>query len=398
MSSIPSAAFPKEKLVAAFVAQFGALQPGDAYWAEAPGRVNLIGEHTDYHGGFVFPAALDLRSYILARPRADRKVNVFAMNLGESFSFDLDVLHLGSETGWRRYVAGPAWALISEGCKPAQGVDAVVYGTVPFGGGLSSSASIEVAWITLFNVMNGWQLLPRRVAEIGKLAENRFVGVPCGIMDQFASAACAEGQALMLDCRSYETRSVPIPKDWRLVVCDTGVKHELANGEYAKRQDECRLGLDAVTHHHPEVELLRDVTLELLDSAKGDMSERSYRRCRYVILENARVLAFAEALEKADAQAAGRLMAASHAGLATEYEVSCEELDRAVAIANTLPGLIGARMTGGGFGGSTVNLVHEKDVDNFCKALGDAYKSYSGGKGRILAFAPGSGAKGGRLA
>ena len=395
--SLPSA-FPKEKLIEAFVSQFGPLNEQDAFWAQAPGRVNLIGEHTDYHGGFVFPAALDLRSYILARPRVDRVVNVTAMNLGESFSFDLDTLHLGSQTGWRRYVAGPAWALMQEGCKPACGVDAVVYGSVPFGGGLSSSASIEVAWITLFNVMNGWGLAPRRVAEIGQLAENRFVGVPCGIMDQFASAACAEGQALLLDCRSYETRSVPIPRDWRLVVCDTGVKHELANGEYGKRQDECRLGLDAVTHHHPEVELLRDVTLPMLDSARADMSERSYRRCRYVIEENERVGAFATALEAADATEAGRLMAASHAGLATEYEVSCDELDRAVALANTLPGLIGARMTGGGFGGSTVNLVHERTVHEFCLALAERYKAYSGGKGRVLSFVPGGGAKGGRLA
>jgi len=395
MSSAVQDYFPQRKMKETWERVFG--RSGTTlYWTSAPGRVNLIGEHTDYHGGLVLPCAIDLKTYLLAAPREDSKVRCHSINLDVTLEFDLNGLKPGDVSGWGRYVAGSAWALLEEG-HAIQGVDAVVWGTVPFGGGLSSSASIEVAWIVLWNMMESLKLSPRRVAELGKKAENGYVGVPCGIMDQFASSACREGHALFLDCLTLNTQDVSIPADWRIVVCDTGVRHELASSEYGKRQVECREGLMAVKKRHPNAQLLRDVSFEMLKEARADMSELSYRRCYYVLEENDRVRECIRALNDNDEKDVGRFMAESHAGLRDAYEVSCPELDRAVVIANTLEGLVGARMTGGGFGGCTVNLVKVSHAETFRTELENRYREEMGGKGHVLLLSPGSGAKGGTL-
>lgn len=388
--------FPFKKLFTEWRGCFGEHGGREFFWSVAPGRVNLIGEHTDYHNGFVLPVAIDLKTYILAAPRDDGLMRCASLNIGETAVFDIEDLAPDSVKGWSRYVAASAWAFMREGFRP-RGIDAVVWGTVPFGGGLSSSASLEVAFIHLFDIMREMGLSPRKTAELGKLAENEFVGVPCGIMDQYVAAACEEGGALRIDCESLETNSVPIPKDWRIVVCDTGVKHELAQSEYGRRQDECRAGLSEIRKRYPEAVFLRDVDYDMLENAKPGMTELSYRRCRYVLEENERVSAFSKALEEGDAKKAGLLMARSHAGLSSDYEVSCEELDRAVEMANGIPGLVGARMTGGGFGGCTVNLVWAEEAERFRERLESEYREYSGGRGRALVLTPGGGMIGGSL-
>jgi galactokinase len=386
--------FPMTRLAAAWREQFGAADGRRFFCASAPGRVNLIGEHTDYHDGFVFPAAIDLKTYVLASPRSDRMANVYSLNLSERSAFDLEGLEPGKVTGWARYVAGSAWVLQSIGIS-ASGIDAVVFGNIPFGGGLSSSAAIEVAWIKLWADIAGVKISRPDMARLGQKAENGFVGVPCGIMDQFASANCKAGHAMLLDCRSLEPVHASVPASWRIVVCDTGVHHELASGEYAKRQHECRVGLAEILKKFPQIKALRDVDFTMLDEVKEYMPDLSYRRCRHVIGENERAQRFALALDNENGDLAGDLMAASHTSLRDDYNVSCKELDRAVELANGLKGLVGARMTGGGFGGSTVNLVEATAAETFREELEDAYRSEHGGKGHALLLTPSNGVTGG---
>ncbi len=385
--------FPLQQLQRVWRERFGVVA-ADSYWSIAPGRVNLIGEHTDYHGGFVLPAAIDLKTYLLASVRNDDQVRCYSINQKETKSFSLKTLLPEAVDGWVRYVAACAWSLQQRGYEPC-GLDIVMLGTIPFGGGLSSSASLEVACLTLWNTIQGLGLHSSELAQLGQQAENGFVGVPCGIMDQFASAVCEDGHAMKLDCRSLKVQMTPIPKDWKLVVLDTGVHHELASSEYAKRQQECAIGLEAVRRRFPQVELLRDVDRDMLDAAKGDMPELSFRRCGYVLAENDRVGRFTEALANADKERAGELLAASHAGLRDDYNVSCIELDRAVELAQDLPGLIGARMTGGGFGGCTVNLVSAELAEEFQAALQLRYQQWAN-KGQALLLTPSGGARGGK--
>lgn len=391
-----SAYFPLSKMLECWIKAYGKILQRDFYFSAAPGRVNLIGEHTDYHGGFVTPAAIDLKTFVLAAPRADKVLRCYSVNLDQSFDCDLGDMNADALPAWGRYVAGTAYALQEAGLQ-TRGMDAVVWGTIPFGGGLSSSAAIEVAFIRMFDLLADLGLSRARMAKLGQRAENAFVGVPCGIMDQYASAACEEGSALLLDCRSLETRAVSIPENWRIVVLDTGVHHQLASSEYALRQDQCAEGLAAIVKRHPAVELLRDVDWDMLREAKDDIPPLNYRRLLHVLGENERCLAFAEAMAKGDGKQAGELMAGSHASLKNYYEVSCEELDAAVALAQDLPGLIGARMTGGGFGGSTVNLVEQSEADTFREALEDLYRKEFDGKGHALLLAPSAGVKGGRI-
>jgi len=385
---------PLDRLLASWRDAFRDRRP--TVWASAPGRVNLIGEHTDYHDGFVLPVAIDLKTRVLAAPRADRTVCIRSDNLDEILTFDLEELDPERLPRWGRYVAGPAWALAEAGLEPS-GLDAVVWGDVPFGGGLSSSASVEVAFVALWDRLGGWGLSPARMATLARKAENGFVGVPCGIMDQWVVASCEPGAALLLDCRSLDARPVTLPADWRIVVCDTGVHHELASSEYALRQQECAQGLEVLRRREPGLESLRDVDADLLDASRGDLDEVAWRRCTYVLAENARTVACADALAAGDAEAVGCLMAESHAGLRDDYEVSCAELDRAVALAQDLPGLIGARMTGGGFGGCTVNLVWGEHAPAFAEALEAAYRRASGGTGGVRLLAPGGGVEAGPL-
>lgn len=396
MSTLLPLDFPLESLKAAWQKNFGSGTDRSFWFAAAPGRVNLIGEHTDYHDGFVFPAAIDLKTYLLASPRSDSQVNLYSLNLDATANFSLAGLAPGGVEGWARYVAGSLWVLQERGLS-LPGVDAVIWGNIPFGGGLSSSAAIEVAWVKLMSDLADCPLELPEMARLAQRAEREYVGVPCGIMDQFASANCRDGHAMLLDCRSLEPRHAPVPQQWRIVVCDTGVHHELAGGEYARRQEECRAGLAAIRARFPEVAALRDADAAMLEEVRENMPEVAFRRCRHVIGENARARRFAEALDAGDAPLAGDLMAASHASLRDDYNVSCVELDRAVELANTLEGLVGARMTGGGFGGSTVNLVRAEKAETFRDALETAYRREHDGKGRALILSPSNGVTGGFL-
>lgn len=345
--------------------------------ASAGGRVNLIGEHTDYHEGFVFPAAIDLRATAAGAARDDGRVHIWSDNLGEAVEAVIDDLSPPEALSWRSYVLGPVWALREAG-HAVRGADVWIRGDVPFGGGLSSSASIEVAVAGLVARLSGIALTRLEIALVAKRAENGFCHVPCGAMDQIASACGEPGRALLLDCRTLTYEAVPFPDAWAIVVADSGVKHSIAGGEYAKRQRECASGLAKVRRAFPEVRVGRDLTTDMLLAVRADLTDVEHRRLRHVATEDARCLAAREALVRGDATEVGRLLAGSHESLARDYEVSCPELDDLVEVATGCPGVVGARMTGGGFGGNTVNVVEAGAVAAFRQALEAGYRARTG--------------------
>lgn len=345
----------------------------------APGRVNLIGEHTDYNDGFVFPAAINFDTTITASPRTDRRVNLTsAQEKGES-GFDLDSM---ARTGtWIDYVQGVAFELEAAGYRLV-GADLHVDGQVPIGAGLSSSAALEVAAGLTLSSLARRRLSRLELAKICQRAENEFVGLRCGIMDQFIACHGVAGKALLLDCRSLEYRLLPIPQTVRLVVCNTMVKHELAGSEYNARRADCEAGARALG-----VATLRDA--KSLDHAR--LEERIYRRCRHVLTENLRAQHAASALDQSDLRTFGRLMAESHASLRDDYEVSCSELDTMVELAAGLEGVYGARMTGGGFGGCTINLVQTNHVEEFRQHMIERYERSTGVRPDVYVCTPSDG-------
>ncbi len=359
-------------------------------FADAGGRVNLIGEHTDYHEGFVFPAAIDLRTRVLGARRDDGVVRIFSDNVGEEVSVALADLAPRDTLDWRSYVLGPFWALRESGRAPV-GADVWLHGEVPFGGGLSSSASIEVALVGLAARLSGIELAPMNAAMTAKLAENRFCHVPCGAMDQVASACGREGHALLLDCRTLKAEEVPFPAAWAIVVADSGVKHSVAGAEYAKRQHECAEGLAAVRTAFPEIRFARDLTMPMLEQVRDRMGDVAFRRLRHVVTEDERALLARDALRGADAATMGRLLAGSHQSLARDYEVSCPELDALVEAAAATPGIVGARLTGAGFGGNTVNVVEAARAAEFRDSLQARYHSVTGRQTRARIVRPAAG-------
>jgi len=328
----------------------------------APGRVNLIGEHTDYNEGFVMPAAIDFSTCVSVSARDDRSIVIQSDNVSGPAELDLDQPSEVARRHWSDYPFGVAIELEEAGLR-LRGANMLVKGDVPIGSGLSSSAAIEVA--TALALLDNSDLTIDRLelAKICQKAENEFVGARSGIMDQFIACFGKADHALMLDCRSLESSSLPIPNDVRLVVCNTMVRHELASGEYNKRREECEAGVRILSRHLPNVTSLRDVTAAELEAFRAELPEAIYRRCRHVISENDRVLRGADALRSDDLRTFGMLMADSHRSLRDNYEVSCPELDLMVELANEVEGVIGARMTGGGFGGCTINLVESDRVD-----------------------------------
>jgi galactokinase len=343
----------------------------------APGRVNLIGEHTDYNDGLVMPAAIDFHTWVAIAPRTDRKLSVFSENFQEEVKFDLDDPVPQPRRHWSDYVRGVAWALEQSGYR-LRGAQLQIRSDVPIGAGLSSSAAIEVATGYALLHHSGFDVEKVELAKLCRRAENDFVGVRCGIMDQFISCHGEKGKALLLDCRSLEYKLLPIVNATRLVICNTMVKHELAAGEYNKRRAECEEGVRQLARRSDDVKTLRDVTLPQLESGAGDSPDIIYRRCRHVISENARVLRAAAALERGNVAEFGRLMNESHRSLQQDYEVSCDELDLMVNLAKALPGTYGARMTGGGFGGCTVNLVSDEAVAEFKIRIARDYENATG--------------------
>jgi galactokinase len=343
----------------------------------APGRVNLIGEHTDYNDGFVMPAAVAFSTYVAIAPRPDRKLVIHSKEFPGNFEFDLDLLPEKRTGAWCDYVLGVASLLMQRGLQ-SQGANLLVHGEVPIGAGLSSSAAVEVA--SAFALMNqGEMRLPLpEIAKLCRQAENSFVGARVGIMDQFVSCMGKAGHALLLDCRTLEFQLVPIPAGIRLVVCNTMVKHDLATGAYNTRREECEEGVRCFARWYPAIRALRDVSVEMLDRHLQDLPATIGKRCSHVIHENQRTLAAAGALTQGDLVRAGKLMLESHASLRDLYQVSCRELDIMVEAAEGLPGFIGGRMTGGGFGGCTVNLVREENAKGFAKQVAESYCQQTG--------------------
>jgi galactokinase len=341
----------------------------------APGRVNLIGEHTDYNDGFVLPIALDRDTWVAAAPRADRRLVVRSREYGETVTIDLDTEDGsdGWQNHWSCYIRGVARTL-----DCVVGADLMIASDVPIGAGLSSSAALEVACGFALLDLAGAPIDLDHLARAAQRAEHDFAGTRCGIMDQTIACHGRADAALWLDTRSLDRRWLLLPPRVRVVVCNTMVRHELASGEYNARRADCEAGVAVLAGQRPSVRALRDVTLADLDAVSDRLSERVSRRCRHVITENARVGEAAEALENRDGPRVGALMNESHDSLRRDYEVSCTELDTMVAIARSLAGVHGARMTGGGFGGCVVALVDRAAAATIVREIVRKYKSATG--------------------
>ena len=364
------------KQVSELKKKFRALYDGSARIFRAPGRVNLIGEHTDYNDGFVLPAAIGFYTWVAIGPRRDRKLTVYSENFSESVEFDLDEVHPISKH-WSNYVRGVA-VMLEQAGYPLQGAKLLIQGEVPIGAGLSSSAALEVAVAYALTAIHGQHIDRMDLARLCRRAESEFVGMRCGIMDQFVSCFAAEGKALMLDCRSLTYRSFPLVEDLRLVICNTGIKHELANSEYNLRRSQCEEGVRQLAERLDNVSALRDVNLEDLEKHGPDLPPEICKRCHHVIAENMRVNAAAAALEGQDFFTFGRLMRESHRSLRDDYEVSCRELDLMVELAAKIEGVYGARMTGAGFGGCTINLVQVDQAEEFKRKVAHSYHEATG--------------------
>jgi len=343
----------------------------------APGRVNLIGEHTDYNDGFVMPAAVGFSTYVAIAPRPDRKLKIHSDEFSGDFEFDLDRLPEKRTGAWCDYVVGVAWVLRQQGHQ-LDGANLIVHGEVPIGAGLSSSAALEVSSALALLSLTPTSLPLPDVAKLCRRAENEFVGAKVGIMDQFVSCMGKAGHAFLLDCRSLEYKFVPIPAGIQLVVCNTMVKHDLATGAYNTRREECEAGARAFARWDSSIRALRDVSVELLDQHKNDVPATIWKRCSHIVRENQRTLDAARALTAGDLPEVGKLMRESHNSLRDLYEVSCRELDIMVESAQGLPGFCGGRMTGGGFGGCTINLVREENAEDFAKQIAERYRQATG--------------------
>ncbi len=357
----------------------------------APGRVNLIGEHTDYNDGFVMPAAIGFYTWVGAAPRSDGKLLVRSENFEEQVEFDLNHLPEHASGHWSDYAVGVAKKLAGSG-KTLPPASLLVEGDVPQGAGLSSSASFEVAIGYALLDLSGEKINNEQLALLCQRAENEFVGARCGIMDQFVSSTGRIDRALLLDCRSLEYRLLPIPGNVRLVTCNTMVKHSIAKGEYNQRRMECETGAAYFASKLPNVKALRDVTREDFSRFQAGLPENIKRRCRHVIEENSRVLEAGKALEAGDLGTFGTLMRESHRSLRDDFEVSCLELNLMVELGEKIDGVFGARMTGGGFGGCTINLVAEDRAEDFQRLISEEYQRATGIKPEIYVCSAAEGA------
>jgi galactokinase len=339
--------------------------------------VNLIGEHTDYNDGFVMPAAIDFSCYSAIEGRADVTLSIYSEQFQESIEFDLNRLAGPPRKHWSDYIRGVAAILQGEG-YPLKGANLFIDGQVPMGSGLSSSAAIEVATALALTSLAGVTVPLRELARLCQRAENTYTGARCGIMDQFVSCFGKQDYALMLDCRSLESTYLKLPSNILLVICNTMVRHELAAGAYNERRASCERSVDAIRQFLPNVRALRDLTIEDLEKYPSVLSDVDFRRCRHVITENARVNEAKAALQDSDLMRFGQLMYLSHDSLDRDYEVSCRELNLMVDLARKVAGVYGARMTGGGFGGCTINLVETQVVSEFRTSVAREYEHVTG--------------------
>lgn len=342
----------------------------------APGRVNLIGEHTDYNQGFVMPAAINFSCWVAASPREDQKLVIYSENFKQLFEADLSS-RLLAKSHWSDYPIGVA-AMLEQAGYRSPGANILIQGEVPLGAGLSSSAAVEVSVASALLDLMGRRMDRTQLALLCQRAENEFVGARCGIMDQFIACHGRSRHALMLDCRSLDFRLLRLPEDVHLVICNTMVKHEIARGEYNVRRSQCEEAVRRLAQVMPHLWSLRDVSLEDLEQHRNLLTPVLYHRVQHVIRENQRVLEAASALEAADIVRFGELMRQSHGSLRADFEVSCKELDLMVEIASRQEGLFGARMTGGGFGGCTINLVNASDSAEFQRRVSQEYQAATG--------------------
>ncbi len=357
----------------------------------APGRVNLIGEHTDYNDGFVMPSAIGFFTRVAVSARSDRKLVLRSAEYPEVFEFDLTNLPAVRLNAWCDYVIGVATILQQAGCA-VTGANLLLHGEVPIGAGLSSSAAIEVATALALLCLTEVTMPLQTVARLCQKAENEFVGARVGIMDQFVSCLGRAEHALLLDCRSLDFDLVPLPENLKLVICNTMVKHQLSGGEYNRRREECEQGVQILSGFYPGIKALRDVSpSQLLAQAKA-LPPIIYKRCLHVVEENRRVLDAAQCFRSSDLQGVGRLMRESHRSLRDLYEVSCRELDIMVEVAEELPGYYGGRMTGGGFGGCTVSLVESPQAESFAREIAERYRRQTGISSEVYICSPANGA------
>jgi len=369
------------------VAEFERLFGQSPMWVvRAPGRVNLIGEHTDYNAGFVLPMAIDRAVWIAFRPESDGYVVVHSLDFGAQAHFHLDALR-NTGAGWLEYLKGVAWALQAAG-YPVRGWRGVLAGDVPIGAGLSSSAALEMATARAFAAVGGWEWRPAEMALLGQRAENQWVGVNCGIMDQMISACGRAGHALLIDCRSLDSELAPLPVDTAVVVLDTATRRGLADSAYNERRARC----EAAARHFG-VAALRDVTVALFEARAGELDPETRRRARHVVTENERTLAARAAMQRGDAAELGRLMNASHVSLRDDFEVSSPELNAMVTSALEQPGCLGARMTGAGFGGCAVALVTQATASEFATGVAAAYRGRTGIQPQVYVTAATNGAE-----
>ncbi len=370
----------------AFRGHFG--RPAD-YLVAAPGRVNLIGEHTDYNDGYVLPMAIERYTVFAADRATQPTVRLYRANLDEDAAFPIDESQVPDGPRWSSYVRGVVRCCQRRGMQPG-GFDAVILSSVPLGGGLSSSAALEVAAATLIELLTGQVLDRLEKARLCQRAEHEFAAVPCGIMDQFTSVMAQPDHLVLLDCRSLQANMVPLTDpEVTVLIIDSKVKHELSQGEYARRRAECEAAARAL-----QVGSLRDITTERLDPARSNLDPVLYRRARHVVTENERTLAAANAIRRGDWTTLESLLYASHQSLRDDYQVSCPELDLLVDVARSLgegKGLFGSRMTGGGFGGCTVSLVRTEAVDAVADAICQAYSRQTNIRASWFATRPAGG-------
>ncbi len=357
----------------------------------APARVNLIGEHTDYTGGLVMPMAIGFRTVAVLSSREDARAVFYSANYEDEASFEIASLGRAPREHWSDYPAGVLWSLAQEGIAVG-GFNMSLSGDVPLGAGLSSSASVEVATAMALLDHAGVSLPLEKIATVCRRAENEYVGAQTGIMDQFVVAGGVEHRAMMLDCRTMEFELLPLPDEIRVVICNSMVKHQLSVGEYGDRRGEVEVGQAVLQKEREGIELLRDATLEDLEACRDRMPAVSFARCRHIITENARVLKAREALLQGDMEQFGQLMVAAHASMRDDFAASCVEVDALVEIAMRQTGCFGARITGGGFGGCTVNVVSAEMAEPFVVAVREEYQRAIGLTAECFVCAPSDGA------
>ncbi len=362
---------PGEEIVAAFQRHFGSDAQPSVY--RAPGRVNLIGEHTDYNLGFVFPIAIQMACYVAIAPSAERRLRIYSGDFDDEFTISIDGLADAAPQGkWSDYAVGVAKELAKAGVS-VEGADLWISSRVPLGSGLSSSAALEIS--SALALLGSRAMQPLQLALLGQRAETQFVGVPTGIMDQYASVFGREHAAIQIDCRSLEHEYVPLPVDVKIVAVNSMVKHELGSSAYRERVAECRAAVAALQQLDPKIQSLRDVSLQYFTEVEDRIPPLPRQRARHVISDSQRVLDLAAAARANDLVEMGRLFVASHRSMQYDYEISCEEINFLVDTAIEIPGVYGSRMTGGGFGGCTVNLVAPDAVELFEQTLSTAYQN-----------------------